>query len=114
MNSSEKKLGSERKSASTADINLVQAEAWRQWRDEQGLPLLPDEQAISTVRDSLYDLIPLGARELKLISSAPFLRLQQIKQLLACVLLLLSLTLLHLPPQQVKQNVWSPHYDQRP
>ncbi|MEO7020120.1 MAG: HD domain-containing protein [Ktedonobacteraceae bacterium] len=60
---------------------LVQAGNWRQWRDETGAPLLPDEQPISTVRDSLYDLIPLGPRELKLISSAPFLRLQQIKQL---------------------------------
>ena len=33
------------------------------------------------MRDSLYDLIPLGPREQKLISTAPFLRLQKIKQL---------------------------------
>ena len=46
-----------------------------------GYPLLPDEQPVGTVRDSLYDLIPLGPRELKLINTAPFLRLQQIKQL---------------------------------
>ena len=52
-----------------------------QWVDEAGFPLLPDEQPISTVRDSLYDLIPLGPREEKLISTAPFLRLQKIKQL---------------------------------
>ncbi|HLX58755.1 MAG TPA: HD domain-containing protein [Ktedonobacteraceae bacterium] len=52
-----------------------------QWIDEAGFPLLPDEQPKSTVRDSLYDLIPLGPREEKLISSAPFLRLQKIKQL---------------------------------
>src|SRR5579863_1331297 len=52
-----------------------------QWIDEAGFPLLPDEQPKSTVRDSLYDLIPLGQREEKLISSAPFLRLQKIKQL---------------------------------
>ena len=52
-----------------------------QWVDEAGFPLLPDEQPISTVRDSLYDLIPLGTREEKLISTAPFLRLQKIKQL---------------------------------
>ena len=45
------------------------------------LPLLPDERPVSTVRDSLYDLIPLGPREEKLISTAPFLRLQKIKQL---------------------------------
>src|SRR6266516_3808167 len=51
------------------------------WSDSEGLPLLPDEQPISTVRDSLYDLIPLGPREEKLISTAPFLRLQKIKQL---------------------------------
>lgn len=65
----------------TQEGNVVQAEGWRQWRDEAGLPLLPDEQPISTVRDSLYDLIPLGPRELRLIGSAPFLRLQQVKQL---------------------------------
>jgi HD superfamily phosphohydrolase len=52
-----------------------------QWRDADGLPLLPDEQPVSIVRDSLYDLIPLGSREEKLIGTAPFLRLQKIKQL---------------------------------
>jgi len=46
-----------------------------------GYPLLPDEQPVITVRDSLYDLIPLGPREEKLISTIPFLRLQKIKQL---------------------------------
>jgi len=60
---------------------VVQADMRLQWVDEAGLPLLPDEQPISTVRDSLYDLIPLGPREEKLISTAPFLRLQKIKQL---------------------------------
>ncbi len=59
----------------------MQAVNGREWRDESGLPLLPDELAVSAVRDSLYDLIPLGPRELKIIGSAPFLRLQQIKQL---------------------------------
>jgi uncharacterized protein len=44
-------------------------------------PLLPDEQPTSTVRDSLYDLIPLGPREERLISTPAFLRLQKIKQL---------------------------------
>src|SRR6266852_2371179 len=52
-----------------------------QWVDEAGFPLLPDEQAISTVRDSLYDLIPLGPREENLISTPAFLRLQKVKQL---------------------------------
>lgn len=81
MNTREQKAGGERESASAEDVSLVQAETWRQWRDERGLPLLPDEQAVSTVRDSLYDLIPLGPRELRIIGSAPFLRLQQVKQL---------------------------------
>ena len=44
-------------------------------------PLLPDEQPAGTVRDSLYDLIPLGPREELLISTPAFLRLQKIKQL---------------------------------
>ena len=44
-------------------------------------PLLPDEQPSSTVRDSLYDLIPLGRREERLISTSAFLRLQKVKQL---------------------------------
>src|SRR5713226_3497634 len=51
------------------------------WTDTTGFPLLPDEQPVTTVRDSLYDLIPLGPREEKLIGTAPFLRLQKIKQL---------------------------------
>src|SRR5205823_13920537 len=61
--------------------DLVQREMMLQWRDAEGLALLPDEQPKSTVRDSLYDLIPLGPREEKLISTTPFLRLQKIKQL---------------------------------
>src|SRR5205823_5402341 len=61
--------------------DLVQREMMLQWRDAEGLALLPDEQPVSTVRDSLYDLIPLGPREEKLIGTAPFLRLQKIKQL---------------------------------
>jgi uncharacterized protein len=61
--------------------NLLQRDMPLQWRDAEGLALLPDEQPVSTVRDSLYDLIPLGPREEKLIGTAPFLRLQKIKQL---------------------------------
>jgi uncharacterized protein len=57
------------------------ANAQHTWLDQTGQPLLPDEQPISTVRDSLYDLIPLGSREEQLISTPTFLRLQQIKQL---------------------------------
>src|SRR5579864_320084 len=60
---------------------VVQASMRQHWTDAAGLPLLPDEQPVSTVRDSLYDLIPLGPREEKLIGTAPFLRLQKIKQL---------------------------------
>ena len=61
--------------------DLVQEEMVLQWRDAEGLPLLPDEHPTSTVRDSIYDLIPFGPREEKLIGTAPFLRLQNIKQL---------------------------------
>src|SRR5207253_5542252 len=46
-----------------------------------GFPILPDEQPVGTVRDSLYDLIPFGPREEKLIGTSPFLRLQKVKQL---------------------------------
>ncbi len=48
---------------------------------EEQYPLLPDERPVMTVRDSLYDLIPLGPREKKLINTAEFLRLQKVKQL---------------------------------
>ncbi len=44
-------------------------------------PGLPDEQPVTVIRDSLYDRIPLGAPERALIGSAPFLRLQDVKQL---------------------------------
>src|SRR5579864_5785244 len=70
-----------RNKAERSNEAVVQPGMWRQWVDEAGFPLLLDEQPISTVRDSLYDLIPLGPREEKLISTAPFLRLQKIKQL---------------------------------
>ncbi len=46
-----------------------------------GEPLLPDSAPVSTIRDSLYDLIPLGALELDLIATPEFVRLQGIKQL---------------------------------
>jgi HD superfamily phosphohydrolase len=49
--------------------------------DETGLFLLPDEKPVTIVRDSLYDLIALGEREKRLISTREFLRLQQVKQL---------------------------------
>ena len=48
---------------------------------DEDYPLLPDEEPSSTIRDSLYDLIPLGPREEKLIGTSAFLRLQQVKQL---------------------------------
>src|SRR6266852_7987458 len=64
-----------------ASESVVQPSMRQHWTDAAGLPLLPDEQPLSTVRDSLYDLIPLGPREEKLIGTAPFLRLQKIKQL---------------------------------
>jgi len=64
-----------------ASESVVQPSMRQHWTDAAGLPLLPDEQPLSTVRDSLYDHIPLGPREEKLIGTAPFLRLQKIKQL---------------------------------
>src|SRR5437667_5065680 len=86
MNMQEKRSRSERAKQQPGSSNhqsedLIQRGMTLQWRDTSGLALLPDEQPISTVRDSLYDLIPLGPREEKLISSAAFLRLQKIKQL---------------------------------
>jgi HD superfamily phosphohydrolase len=61
--------------------SAVQANQRHSWTDAAGFPLLPDEQPVGTVRDSLYDLIPLGPREEKLINTPEFLRLQQVKQL---------------------------------
>jgi uncharacterized protein len=62
--------------------DVVQPPLQHYWTDTvSGLPLLPDERPVTTVRDSLYDLIPLGPREVKLIGTAPFLRLQKVKQL---------------------------------
>jgi uncharacterized protein len=63
------------------DEALVQSGPLISWMDGTGHPLLPDDQPVGTVRDSLYDLIPLGVRELKLINTPAFLRLQQVKQL---------------------------------
>src|SRR5260221_5715467 len=60
--------------------DVVQSDTYRAI-NVHGLPLLPDEQPVTTVRDSLYDLIPLGPREEKLISTPDFLRLQKVKQL---------------------------------
>jgi hypothetical protein len=45
------------------------------------LPTLPDLAFRSTIRDSLYDLIPLGDLELALIATPEFVRLQGVKQL---------------------------------
>jgi uncharacterized protein len=41
----------------------------------------PDSVPAMTIRDSLYDVLPLGQLEAELINTGPFLRLQQIKQL---------------------------------
>jgi HD superfamily phosphohydrolase len=59
----------------------VSADSIHTWQDSEGLPLLPDARPVSTVRDSLYDFIPLGPREERLIGTSAFLRLQQVKQL---------------------------------
>src|SRR5579884_292033 len=72
-----------RRSLGTASSSepVVQPATQHNWTDSMGFPLLPDEQPTNIVRDSLYDLIPLGPREEKLINTAAFLRLQRIKQL---------------------------------
>jgi HD superfamily phosphohydrolase len=44
-------------------------------------PLLPDSAPQSAIRDSLYELIPLGDLELDLIATPEFGRLQGVKQL---------------------------------
>ncbi|MFI5274312.1 MAG: HD domain-containing protein [Ktedonobacterales bacterium] len=49
-----------------------------------GEPLLPDDAPASAIRDSLYELIPLGTLELELISTPEFVRLQGVKQLGFC------------------------------
>src|SRR5690242_7122215 len=59
----------------------ARAEAAASLAFSEGVPALPDEQPVTVIRDSLYDRIPLGAAERSLIGSAPFLRLQQVKQL---------------------------------
>ncbi|HEX6816790.1 MAG TPA: HD domain-containing protein, partial [Ktedonobacterales bacterium] len=49
-----------------------------------GEPALPDTAPASAIRDSLYDLIPLGELELDLIATPEFVRLQGVKQLGFC------------------------------
>src|SRR6266700_4613233 len=60
---------------------VVSVDSIHSWQDSAGLPLLPDARPVSTVRDSLYDFLPLGPREERLIGTSAFLRLQQVKQL---------------------------------
>ena len=80
MSTHEKKAGDARRYPADMPATPLQGSPER-LSDEGGQPLLPDEQPVGTVRDSLYDLIPLGPRELKIIGSPSFLRLQQVKQL---------------------------------
>jgi uncharacterized protein len=42
---------------------------------------LPDDELALSIRDSLYDIVPLGMMERDLINTEAFLRLQQVKQL---------------------------------
>lgn len=80
MSTHEKKAGDARRYPADMPATPLQGSPER-LSDDGGQPLLPDEQPVGTVRDSLYDLIPLGPRELKIIGSPSFLRLQQVKQL---------------------------------
>ena len=56
---------SQGRASSHISETIVQMSTRPTWEDETGYPLLPDEQPVSIVRDSLYDLIPLGLRELR-------------------------------------------------
>ena len=51
------------------------------WQASLTVANLPDIAPISTIRDSLYELIPLGELELALMSTPAFVRLQGVKQL---------------------------------
>jgi HD superfamily phosphohydrolase len=51
------------------------------WAAAEGSADLPDTAPRSIIRDSLYDLIPLGDLELALIETPEFVRLQGVKQL---------------------------------
>jgi HD superfamily phosphohydrolase len=52
-------------------------------QESEALPL-PDARPVSSIRDSLYDFIPLGQLELDLIGAPEFVRLQGVKQLGFC------------------------------
>jgi HD superfamily phosphohydrolase len=66
-----------------AELARASAQAPASLWDEEvpGGPLLPDSEPSSAIRDSLYDLIPLGDLELDLIGTPEFVRLQGVKQL---------------------------------
>jgi len=69
----------QRGGAQPAELAAPHASLWE--AAHGGEPLLADSAPASTIRDSLYDLIPLGALELDLIATPEFVRLQGIKQL---------------------------------
>src|SRR5271165_1504124 len=58
------------------------------WAGSASLPEINlgffDIPPLSSIRDSLYDVIPLGPLELDLIATAEFVRLQGVKQLGFC------------------------------
>src|SRR5262245_36975591 len=61
------------------DVEAAHASLWD--AAPLAVPVLPDSAPQTTIRDSLYDLIPLGSLELDLIDTPEFIRLQGIKQL---------------------------------
>ncbi len=79
-NTHPKRRSSGRNSQPAAE-NISTLHSQPSWSDAEGNALLPDDRPVSTVRDSLYDLIPLGPREERLIGTTAFLRLQGVKQL---------------------------------
>jgi uncharacterized protein len=51
------------------------------WQATESAPRLPDSAPRTTIRDSLYDLIPLSQLEVELLDTPEFIRLQGVKQL---------------------------------
>lgn len=74
--------GAAQLAAASANASLLPTSLWEGASESESA--LPDGRPESAIRDSLYDLIPLGALELDLIATQAFGRLQGVKQLGFC------------------------------
>ncbi|WIG57485.1 MAG: dNTP triphosphohydrolase, broad substrate specificity [Ktedonobacterales bacterium] len=74
-----KSSGRARREASELDAVASRPSLWD--AALAGEPVLAERALVSTIRDSLYDLIPLSALEVELIATPEFVRLQGVKQL---------------------------------